>query len=585
MSSFNYREAKIMKMNNFKNIIWLAVVVLSLGACKKYEQFPVDKTPIDLVFDKYDSLGTNAHDYLNSIYAIMRSGHNVVGGDYLDAASDDAMSSAATSTNEVTQMSTATYNSFTLPNEENVWSGSKNYWAGIRMCNEFVDNIDIVPVQQTYNGVSMKYAWKAEARFLRAYFYFELVKRFGGVPLLGDKVYNLGDDVALPRSSFADCITYITSECDAIKGSMLTAPIISPNAYYGRATAGAAMALKAKALLYAASPLFNGGNIDGSNALTGYTDNQVSRWTLAENAAKDVMSLGVYQLDNDFRDVFLTQNNSEIIFIRQGGNSNAIESANGPVGFPAANSPGRTSPSQALVDSYPMSNGLAITDAASGYDENNPYANRDPRLTFTVLYNGAQWLATQLQTYEGGQSKPNNGQQQTITSYYMRKFMGDFENTSTYSSHSEDWVIFRYAEILLSYAEARNETMASPDADVYNQLIALRKRAGVSQGSDGMYGLKAGMNQAQMRAVIQNERRIEMAFEEERFFDIRRWKIAETVMNQPVQGQTIVKSGFGYNYNLTNEQTNKFLAPKMYLYPIPYDEVVKNPNMKQNPGW
>lgn len=574
-----------MKMINFKNTIWLAVVVLSLGACKKYEQFPVDKTPIDLVFDKYDSLGTNAHDYLNSIYAVMRVGHNVVGGDYLDAASDDAMSSAATSTNEVTEMSTAAYNSFSLPNEENVWSGSKNYWAGIRMCNEFVNNIDIVPVQQTYNGVSMKYAWKAEARFLRAYFYFELVKRFGGVPLLGDKVFNLGDNVAIARSSFSDCINYITSECDAIKGSMLTAPIMTPNAYYGRATAGAAMALKAKALLYAASPLFNGGNIDASNALTGYTDSQVSRWTAAEAAAKDVMGLGVYQLDNDFRDVFLTQNNSEIIFIRQGSNSNAIESANGPVGFPAANSPGRTSPSQALVDAYPMSNGLPITDAASGYDENNPYANRDPRLGFTVLYNGAPWLATNLQTYEGGQSKPNNGQQQTITSYYMRKFMGDFENTATYAAHSEDWVIFRYAEILLTYAEARNETMASPDADVYNQLIALRKRAGVAAGGDNMYGLKAGMNQADMRTVIQNERRIEMAFEEERFFDIRRWKIAETVMNQPIQGQTIVKSGFGYNYNLTNEQTNKFIAPKMYLYPIPYDEVVKNPNMKQNPGW
>ncbi|MDB5006714.1 MAG: hypothetical protein JWP45_1107 [Mucilaginibacter sp.] len=574
-------------MRNYKNIFWVAIISLACGisACKKYEQFPVDKQTLNIVFDKYDSLGTNAHSYLNSIYALLRDGHNVVATDYLDAASDDAVSSAAGSTNQVTVLSTAAYNSSTLPANENVWSGTASYWAGIRMANEFVSNIGVVPVQQTYNGYSMKYTWKSEARFLRAYFYFELVKRFGGVPLLGDKVYSINDNISLPRNSFSDCINYITSECDAIKDSMLTNPIISPNAYYGRATKGAAMALKARVLLYAASPLFNGGNIDAANPLTGYTNADQTRWVAAAQAAQDVINLNVFSLDQSFKDVFLTQNNPEIIFIRQGDNGNTIESANGPVGFPAANGLGRTSPTQDLVDAFPMNNGLPITDVSSGYDSNNPYANRDPRLSYTVLYNGAQWLNTQLQTFEGGQSKPNTGQQQTLTSYYMRKFMGNFENANAYGAHNEDWVILRYAEVLLDYAEAENEALASPNSNVYSTIISLRKRAGINAGSDGMYGLKAGMTQADMRAVIQNERRIELAFEESRYFDIRRWKIAETVMNQPRRGETINQSGNATTYNIINVLTTKFTQPKMYLYPIPYDEVLKNPNMKQNPGW
>ena len=574
-------------MKNCKNIIWIAVISLVCGisACKKYEQFPVDKETLNIVFDKNDSLGTNAHAYLNSIYALLKDGHNDIGTDYLDAASDDAVSSAAGSTNQVTILSTASYNSLTLPASENVWSGTESYWTGIRMANEFVSNIDVVPVQQTYNGVSMKFVWKSEARFLRAYFYFELVKRYGGVPLLGDKVYTINDNISLPRNSFSDCIQYIVSECDAIKGTMLTNPIISPNAYYGRATQGAAMALKAKVLLYAASPLFNGGNIDPSNTLTGYTNLDATRWATAAQAAKDVINLNVFSLDTGFRDVFLTQNNPEIIFIRQGDNGDNIESANGPVGFPAANGLGRTSPTQDLVDAFPMNNGLAITDPSSGYNSDNPYVNRDPRLTYTVLYNGAQWLNTQLQTFEGGQSKPNTGQQQTLTSYYMRKFMGYFENANAYGSHNEDWVILRYAEILLDYAEAENETLPAPGSDVYNAIIALRQRAGIKPGTDNMYGLKTGMSQVDMRTVIQNERRIELAFEENRYFDIRRWKIAETVMNQPRRGETIIQSGNSTTYNIVNVLTTKFLQPKMYLYPVPYDEVLKNPNMKQNPGW
>ncbi|RYY18425.1 MAG: RagB/SusD family nutrient uptake outer membrane protein, partial [Sphingobacteriaceae bacterium] len=244
----------------------------------------------------------------------------------------------------------------------------------------------------------------------------------------------------------------------------------------------------------------------------------------------------------------------------------------------------QTSPTQSLANAFPMSNGLAITDAASGYDANNPYNNRDLRFSYTLLYNGAQWLNTQLQTFEGGQSKPNGSLQQTRTSYYMRKFMGNFENVNNYSANSQDWLVLRYADILLDFAEAQNE-VSGPTTEVYQVLKDIRQRAGIQAGSNNNYGLKTAMTQAEMRTTIRNERRIELAFEESRYWDIRRWKTAETVMNQPRLGLSIIRTGTQLSYNTVTALVTKFSSPAMYLYPIPYNEVLKNPNMKQNPGW
>jgi hypothetical protein len=581
-------------MKNHINKILLGVTLLSvIYGCKKYEQFPVDKVTINYVFDPLDSAGTNAQSYLYGIYAIVPNGNNRVGGDYLDAASDDAVSSQ-TGSAQVTLMSTNAATSQSFPSGENPWEGansstnSNSFWAGIRTANEFIANIGVVPVKGALsNGVGTRWVWQSEARFLRAYFYFELVKRYGGVPLLGNKVYNVNDVISLPRSNFSDCVTYIVNELDAIKDSLITAPLANPNDNY-RITKGAALALKARVLLYAASPLFNGGNIDAANPLTGYTNYDVNRWTLAANAARDVVNLGSYQLDSSYPDIFLTQNNSERIMIRPGGNGVGIETNNGPIGFQAASAVGNTSPTQELINSFPMQNGLAITDPASGYNSADPYAinstpKRDPRLAATILYNGHTWLNTSLQTFEGGQSKPNVNTQQTLTGYYMRKFMGMFENTTTYSSHSSDWVVFRYAEILLTLAEAENEAAGTPPADCYSQLYSLRARAGIDPGT-GKYGVPQNMSTTQMRAFIQNEWRIEFAFEEHRYFDIKRWKLAETIMNQPRTGVSIVETGATLTFNPINVLNTSFTT-KQYFHPIPYNEILKDPSLKQNPGW
>ena len=588
-------------MKNYKNkiLIGIGLITLVAAACRKSEKFPVDKVSGIYVFDSRDSAGTNALKYLLNIYSVLKNGHNRVGGDYLDAASDDAVS--ASPGGQVTVLATDGYGAIDLPADENVWSSQNstntaNYWNGIRTANEFMAGVGVVPVKDFVApngkvngiGVSTRYIWRNEARLLRAYFYFELVKRFGGVPLLGDKIYNVNDNIALPRNSFADCISYIVSECDKATDSLITVPLLNPAQDNYRITQGAALALKAKVLLYAASPAFNSPSGANSNPLTGYPTYSASRWQLAATAASKIMAMGNYSLDPSFKNIFLTQNDPEVIMLRMANNtgpSNNVEANNGPVGFSSAVAQGRTNPTQQLVDAYPMNNGLPISDPNSGYDVNNPYKNRDPRFAATILYNGAPWLGTSLQTYVGGVSNPGNGQG-TLTSYYMCKFMGP-QTGSNFQSHDEDWVIFRYAEIKLDFAEARNETDGPVDS-VYQQLKDLRIRAGILPGADNSYGLAAGMTKDQMRAVIQNERRIEMAFEEQRYFDIRRWGIASTVMNQPLMGLSITNSNGNLTYNPIQVLQPKFVAPKMNVYPIPYDEVLKNPAIgqaHQNPGW
>ncbi|MEO6150000.1 MAG: RagB/SusD family nutrient uptake outer membrane protein [Mucilaginibacter sp.] len=573
-----------MKRYKYKILVLVSVVMI-MTACKKYEPYPIEKVTIDYIFDKGDSDAVNAYKFLIGVYANLRAGHNSIGGDALDAASDDAISSSLSQTStQVTILARGAYSALNMPADENQWT---NYYNGIRSATIFVNNIGVVPTRGSENGISLKYIYKSEARFLRANFYFELVKRYGGVPLLGNKVYQLEDDITLPRASFEDCINFITSELTAIKDSLRTAPVIDAQAH--SVTKGAALALKARVLLFAASPLFN--NTTNKDPLAGYTTYDANRWKLASAAAKELLDLGTYKLMPDFRDIFLVANNPELIFIQTGHIGATVELYNGPVGVGAPAGLGQTSPTQELVDAFPMRrSGLAITDPASGYTLANPYGINDPekerdlRFQYTIFYNGAMWLNDGVQTFEGGLSKPNIGTQQTLTGYYQRKFMGKFETEAAVANHNVDWVVFRLGGTMLDYAEAENE-VNGPTSEVIATIDSLRARAGIFPGSNNQYGIKTGINKDEMRELIRNERRIELAFEQSRYFDIRRWKIAETVMNQPRKGMTIVKAGTVLTYTVNDNVLKTKFEPRMYLYPIPYDEVVKNPNMKQNAGW
>lgn len=574
-------------------IIIATILAAGFSACQKqYEPVPLgQQITEDYAFDTKDSAGTLALTYLSTCYLeALPNGHNRVSGDYLDAASDDAVSNKLT-VSAVQQIATAAFSAAT-PNGDDDWT--HNY-AAIRDCNIFINDIYRVPLAEKLpSGRPAIAAYRSEARFLRAWEYFELVKRYGGVPLLGDSVFAITDNVQVPRNSFSDCINYIVSECDNIKDSLRTISDITGSSY-GRITKGAAMALKAEALLMAASPLFNGGNIDANNPLTGYTNYDVTRWQTAAQAAQDVISLGTYTLMPNFKDIFTTQAqpigaNTESIFWVQVGTNNSVEQTNSPIGYAGAGAQGNTGPTQNLVDAFPTDSGYAIDDPAAVYDPNNPYANRDPRLTATVFCNGTSfWLNRAVQTFDGGLDRPGGTVIQTKTGYYMRKFMGPWEavtGSAQFGNTFHDYIYFRYAGILLDWAEATNEA-SGPSAAVYNVLYQIRARAGIFAGPNGYYGLAQNMDQPTMRAEIQNERRIELAFEEKRFWDIRRWKIAAAAYNTaPLVGMDIqAPVNQPLTYNRVPVLTTHFNDPGMYLYPIPYSEVVKNPQMRQNPTW
>jgi hypothetical protein len=199
------------------------------------------------------------------------------------------------------------------------------------------------------------------------------------------------------------------------------------------------------------------------------------------------------------------------------------------------------------------------------------------------MHNGSRWLKTTLETYIKGKNNLIQSTQTTKTSYYLRKFMGNFEESDNYDDVLHLWIMFRYAEILLNFAEAENE-YSGPTTEVYKAITDLRQRAGIEPGANNLYGLKDPMTKEEMREVIRNERRIEMAFEEQRYWDLRRWRAAEEVFAHPLYGLQITKSGSVLNYERVQVAEYSF-EDKRYFYPIPYSEVIKNKNMKQNPGW
>ena len=364
--------------NKYLTLIGAGLLFTAVSCTDGYEPEPVELVSIDFVFSKTDSLGTNAVKFMNNIYATLQNGHNRVGSDYLDAASDDAIS-INVSDPDVYKLAMGRYTASTRVESDMRW---KEYYSGIRKANILINHIDVVPFMLTYKNAKgetkpLNITMKAEARFLRAYFYFELVKRYGGVPLMGDDVHILGDDMEIPRNTFEQCVQYICDELDDIKDDLRTNPMPDFEQYAHTPTREACLALKSRVLLYAASPLFNERPIEIGNELIGYASYDRERWNDAAKAAKTFIDEygpngnGAYGLtqstsdgDNrDFRDVFLgfynKTNNPEVIFYRPGGEDKSIESNNGPLGFSGDNlGKGRTLPTQNLVDAFPMKDGM-----------------------------------------------------------------------------------------------------------------------------------------------------------------------------------------------------------------------------------
>lgn len=443
-----------------------------------------------------------------------------------------------------------------------LWSRS---YRSIRECNYALEKIAEVEMTQ-----SRKNLLTAELKFIRAYRYHDLVRNYGSVVLMGDKVYNLGDDLTddalFQKSSIADGINYIVSQLDEAAAGL---PASNGSSWpLGRATEGAARALKSRILLYAASPLYNTGS-----------------WETAAAAAKDVMNMG-YSLHSDYQSLFLTSSSSEIIFERLyviGARHVCLEISNGPNGY--GGWAGNT-PLQNLVDAYEVK---VDEDTAVPFDWSNtthataPYQNRDPRFYASILYNGATYRGRAVETFTPGGQDSKDGKDNWNTSktgYYLRKFIDDDLpiNNPWDVAGIQPWIYMRYAEILLNYAEAQNEAVG-PDASVYDAINQIRERVDMPE-------LPAGLTQSEMREAIRRERQVELAFEEHRFYDVRRWMIAMETENEPAYGITITKSGSNLTYERKVALDGRKFEQKHYWLPIPRAEIQSSGNkLEQSPNY
>jgi hypothetical protein len=324
-------------------------------------------------------------------------------------------------------------------------------------------------------------------------------------------------------------------------------------------------------LLHYASPINN-------------PSNEAARWQSAAAASKAVMDLTVYSLYPDYYKLFIDKaGNNEIIYVSKFERPGRTQQTPWKLAM-SIQAPdviggawGGFSPTQNLVDAYEMKNGKPVTDPGSGYNPQDPYKNRDNRLDQSILRNGSFWKGVTVETFEGGNAqKPANGDR-TKTGYGLKKLLDEKYVTAdqVYQGGDNDWIFIRYAEVLLNYAEAQNEA-AGPDASVYSAVNLVRQRAGQPDLS--------GLGQAEMRERIRNERRVELAFEEHRFWDVRRWKQGATYFNGPVNKVKIIKSGATFNYTI-EELEKRTYKEDFNLLPIPQTERDRNPNLEQNPGY
>ncbi|MFC3197930.1 RagB/SusD family nutrient uptake outer membrane protein [Parapedobacter deserti] len=486
-------------------------------------------------------------------------------------------------------------------------------YEGIRKANLFLENVDRVPMDEIE-----KNRWKGEATFLRAFYHFQLVRMYGAIPLV-DHSIGLADDWSVIRRQPVDqVINFIADECDkAVALLDWTVPPIR----YGRITKPASLALKAQALLYLASPLFNGnpdyaGLVD-DQGIRLFPDYDANRWRIAAEAAKacidgaEANGYGLYYAANNdpvrnYSELFFVRNNREVLMARNNGVHAHFERCANPTGFGGFSI---YCPTQELVDAYEMSNGQRpitgynadgspIVNPESGYVEtgftadphpagyhtanvSNMYANRDPRFYASISFSGAIWKDRPIEFwFTGIDGRQRAGSDYCISGYLMRKMVDPTSNIPQGQFGLNTWVQYRLGEQYLNYAEALNEA-DGPVRDVYHHVNAIRSRA-------GMPALPQGMSKEEMRDHIRHERRIELAFEAHRYFDTRRWKIAEVVDGREVHGMNILAGTHLQDeafYQRTVIERRVFTAPKHYLWPIQIMEIEKNPRLVQNVGW
>lgn len=587
-------------------VIILAIVLFSAGGCRKYlDQVPNDRITIEQVFQKKGP----SEQYLANVYS------------YVDDEADQWNNNPWGANADEIDVTWSKYNTYSL-NIGNISAGNAifdrwgQYYKGIRSATYFMNHIDGNAEILAINGQGLINQYKAEARFLRAYFYFLLMRQYGPVILTGDTEIPAdapADQMQIPRSSFDDCVTYVSSELDKAATVLPSVPSSNGQASdieYGRATKGIALAVKSRLLLYAASPLYNGNTEmanfkmkDGKPFINQNYDAQ--KWKKAADAAKAVIDLGLYSLYKDpsgdpvksYQGIFFQAWNSEQIFSRK---SNGLPDWDVNAMPRIAGGWNGIGVTQEQVDAYFMSDGKSISESPL-YSENgfttvngvpvyNMYVNREPRFYASVLYNNSVWQGGKMTspapiTFYASSTNGKNGHPTdwTKTGYLVLKNVAPQTNAGAGGNgtrFSRPEIIIRLGEIYLNYAEALNDYDPG-NTDIVKYLNLIRARAGVPQY--GSAGLPVPLSQADMRTKIWQERRVELAFETIRWFDIRRWKIAPQVMGD-VNGMNINKDDNSF-YTRVVASNHLFRTPASYWFPISQYDMDRALSMVQNPGW
>jgi len=451
----------------------------------------------------------------------------------------------------------------------------QNYYEGIRAANFFLDyvadgkgeallaeNRNLITDATNYKRDLESLKWfKAEAHVARAYYYAELIKMFGGVPIVES---HTDDGQMIARSSYEEVVEYIVKEIDDHKADLA----LNWNDFSereGRFTLGAALAIKARVLLYAASPLHN-------------ESNDVKKWERAAAAVNELVSSTdlSYSLAPDYGSYFIGGNplsSSETIYAVRSWQANTMEANNYPITTQGGKS-GAT-PSHNLVAAY---------EYVGTPDPTDPYANRDPRLAASIVTNGSTWNGRTIDQSAGGSddmAKANTSK----TGYYLKKFLTDGLNLTQGATAQHNWVAYRWAEVLLNYAEAVNEAYGP---DVVPAGFAMSAREALQQvrnrASADLPAVTAS-DKDSFRKAVKHERRIELAFEDHRYWDLLRWKDAMEVLNNPILGVKVAKNGNTFSYEVAEVATRTFYERNYYL-PFLRSEIENSNNtLEQNPQY
>lgn len=588
--------------------IILLFAVVGAASCKKdfLNQQPLDKFSDEAVWKDPALIQT----FVNNIYhGIPHGFSNIMMSSMVDETTYNADFGSSNVTKSLVSPSDLSIfeESFWTANRQRGMNWSRVY-KFVRAANIFFEKIESAP----FESASEKDRMKGEVHFLRAYLYHNLVSMYGGVPII-TKAYTLKDEFNVPRDTYENSVKFIVEELDKA-AALLTVTHSGNNK--GRATKGAALALKSRVLLHAASDLYNSNAswAGGANKdLVGYTGgDRTARWQAAKAAAKAVMDLNIYNLyqpnpatpedaTKNYANIFLQKETSEDIFVRyfiqkidenwDGYNPGLYNNPNGWHGW------GSNTPIGQMVDAYEMKDGTKFSWNNAAHKA-SPYTNRDPRFYASILYDGAKWRPrpsdvaprepngiVQTGYFEkpdgtvvpglDTRNSPIEDWNGTYTGYYMRKFI-DPAVDAQYFKQEQPWRYIRYTEIIMNYAEACLGLGQETEARQYINMI--RKRAGMPDITETGQALVDR---------YRNERRIELAFEDHRYFDVRRWMIAPQAYEN-AQGVSIrhkIDAGgniLSSTYSVINAQ-NRAWNPRFYLFPIKLDEMNRNKQLVQNP--